>query len=283
MRMLARLMVRHARLGICASWATHLAVGVLSLILCLYVAASARSVWGVDLSGVTFGDYLFGILEGTANPVGTTSEFADRGLSLPFPWLLITLSLCACTVSYPWRDALGTGWGIVVASGDRWSWWLATCGWVVMRVSSFWLVVAGVAAAWTGVTSGSMSPDVSWSDAGLLHVAGIAGAEGRPILPNLVMILPASVALCLFQTALSLAFGQVPGLAMSLVGLVLSVFSSTPWLMGSYLMCARGPGFVDPGFDVGFGLCLSALISLVSVVLGGLLFSLMDLVERERT
>ena len=215
---------------------------------------------------------------------GGIREFdRERDLFFQFPaaWILMLASIAYVTLSYPYRDLMGFGRSVLIASGSRRDWWVAKCAWVVASALLCCLLVMGSCALMTLVGGGALGLTVGGDAFGaLLHFP--PDSETPLEIAPFVMVLPCVVAsLCLMQMALSLVAGPVLSFGATMALLLWSAYFFNPALLGNYLMVARTGVAVSNGTDPCAGLALALGTGLVSVLLGGLYFSRMDCVDKE--
>ena len=252
----------------------------------LAVALVAAGVIGFSwlvAKALGYGALSFSFGDSLAACAGGISIFdPERDLRFRFPaaWILMLLTIAYVTLSYPYRDLMGFGRSVLVASGQRRSWWLSKCAWVVAASLASCAVVAMVALAAPAVMGGAMSmrmgPEVP--HALLFESAPDASLE---LLPFVLSCCCMMVALCLMQLALSLVVRPVLGFCATASLLLGSAYAFLPALPGNYLMVARTSAVIAEGTDPLVGVGLAVVVAVASVVLGGIYFSRMDCLDRE--
>ena len=207
----------------------------------------------------------------------------DKGDVFRFPaaWSLLLMAVAYVPLSYPYRDLMGFGKSVLVASGSRISWWLSKCLWVIAATLASFTVFLALSAGAALLAGGGLSPTIS---SGLPTLAGFM-AMTSPISCDLPAFLAVAVvvvcSLCLLQTALSLVVRPVLSFAFTAALLLASAYVYSPLLLGNYLMVARTAGVAEEAMDPTTGLVLAVVVGVASVVGGGAYFSRMDCVGKE--
>lgn len=232
---------------------------------------------------IDYWDPPFTFGEAIVAAMGGMSVFdPDHEVAFRFPagWMLMLMLVAYIPLSYPYRDLMGYGREVLVASGSRWSWWLSKCLWVtlVALLGCALLVVACaiVSLLWGGEPS-LLVPD------GFLECAGLGSELAGPYdLRPFVLVFPLMVvAVCLLQLALSLALGPTLAFASTSVVLLASAYLFHPLLPGEYLMIARLDLSIPNGMSLRSGAIYALVIAAASVLVGGLHFSRMDCIDKE--
>ena len=102
------------------------------------------------------------------------------------------------------------------------------------------------------------------------------------IIPSIAVIFVSLAALALFQLLLSLITGPVISFACSISILFLSAFYFDPLLIGNSMMLARSDCLMEGGISASAGMRIAISLAGVSVLVGGFLFSRMDITDKER-
>lgn len=262
--------------GFSALWRSYLATTGLFflLVLALHLDAAGRMTGPFSL-----GDYLVSFVAGSK----TYSFSPEEPFRFPIAWAALLMLGAYATLWYPYRDLMGMGKHLMVSMGSKWTWWLSKCAWVVCSVVLFCLIGLVVACVCTVVLGGSLSLDVSGPLPSILdfNLADVAYAPQGVGLFLFVAVPVALVALCLVQLTASLLLRPVLGYAVTMALLLLSLFYENPWLLGNELMAARSTSLLIEGIPPLSGLVVSATFAVLAVVLGGMLFSWMDILAKE--
>lgn len=260
----------------CAVFSGAFAVMIAAAVSALWLTSAA---YGIDWACFTLGDNLVGILGGMRQ--------VEPGLQitryrLPGVWLLMILLVAYAPLTYPYRNLMGFGKQIVVAGGSRRLWWMAKCAWVVLYVSVLCVIAFCVVAAMTACVGADLSLAVSGGSLDAVDV-NMADLVEPPwdVIPFLVMVPAVLVCLCVVQLALSLVIRPVLSFVVTLSILMVSLYSSIPALLGSYLMAARTSCLFVSGFDVSGGITLCVVISCFAVAAGLAVFDHMDIMSKE--
>lgn len=261
--------------------ATAVSLAALALVAAAVVGAFwlKAASYGTDWMSFTLGDNLVGVLAGMK--LLDLSALNSRFV-LPVSWVLVVLLIAAVPLGYPYRNIMGFGRSVLVAGGSRLSWWLSKCVWVVLCVCFAYAVVVVVAAAMTMCAGGELTFD---ADAFALGVLDIDVRElrelPRSVLPFLAVVPVAASSLCVLQLALSLAIRPVMSFAATIALVVASIFFPLPVLAGNYLMAARAACLFSNGSDVGLGVALCLAVAACAIVVGGIAFCRMDIIDKE--
>lgn len=271
-----RCFVFDVREGWAALWRWYIATAVLFSLLALSLhLESAGRMEGT----FTLGDYLVSYMAGMKSYFFSYEE----PFRFPVAWGVLLMFAAYLTLWYPYHDLMGMGKQVMVSVGSRWSWWFAKCAWVVWSVGLFWAIGCVTAGAWTLLSGGSFSLDIS--DA-LPDILDFRRADVAPTTHGLDIFLfvgvpCALVALCLVQLATSLLLRPVISYAVTLSFPMVSLFYQNPWLIGNELMAARSMSLLLEGVPVMGGMVVSLTLSVVAIVAGGLMFSWIDVFDKE--
>ena len=272
-----RLVAMDIREGFAVLWRWYAVSGVF-FVLCiasLYLQAAAP-----DFSGMRFtlGDYL-------VNDVAGMKQFIvldHEPFRFPVAWAVMFLLVAYVTLWYPYRDLMGSGKQVVIAGGSRWAWWLAKCVWVMVAVGAFFILAFAVASVWTFAAGGEYSVRVSERLPELLAFSPAQVTQPPyEVLSCLLGVPVVTAALCLIQLLLSLLIRPALSYAVTVAILFLSAFYFNPWLIGNYLMAARSAALMQGGVDAVMGLTLSVTLIVAVSIGGGLVFSHMDILNKE--
>lgn len=275
MKVFLRLFVRDVRDGFYEIAGLLLAFFMLQLVFFAVLRVRFDILCGSPL--VSFGDCLMWFLAGIQVYVFDPAD----PLKIPAQWLLTLLFVAFASVLYPSRSLSRMGVYLILASGDRWRWWLSKCAWVLLCVVAFFFVGIAAAAFFVLLTGG----EFAGASAQTLVAAGVGeaipNASSWPlgvVAPVLVGEAFLIVSLCHAQLLVAFSSRPIAGLVLFGAVLFLSAFVFTPFLPGSFLMAARNEAFVYGGLNLWQGCAFSAVLSVLSVVVGGILFRRKDLI-----
>lgn len=234
---------------------------------------------GVSLAGLSIGDFLLYYFAGTSR----FFAFGGDPFRLPVIWAFVCLFALYLVLWYPYRDLLGFGRTAIVVGGSRWRWWLAKCVWVIVAIAVFCLCAFVIAAVSSLLVGGRLSLAASEEMPFLLGLRESQLAELPYLMgPSIAVVFASLAAIALFQLFLSLVAGPVISFACSISILFLSAFYFDPLLIGNSMMLARSDCLMEGGISVSAGVCVAALLAAISILIGGLLFSQMDITDKER-
>lgn len=250
----------------------------------LFAAVSASLVLqalalDMPLTSLSVGDFFLYYFAGASQ----FFAFGSDPFRLPVVWSFVCLFALNLVLWYPYRDFLGFGRVAVVAGGSRWRWWFAKCAWVIVAIAAFCLCAFIVAILSSLLFGGRFSLTASEEMPFLLGLRESQLAEPPYLISSSIAVLFASLAaLALFQLFLSLVTGPAISFACSISILFLSAFYFDPLLIGNSMMLARSGCLMEGGVSVFAGMCIAASLAGVSIVMGGLLLSRMDITDKER-
>lgn len=234
---------------------------------------------GMPLASLSVGDFLLYYFAGTSQ----FFAFGGDPFRLPVMWAFVCLFALYLVLWYPYRDLLGFGRAAVVVGGSRWRWWFAKCVWVVVAIAVFCLCAFVVASTSSLLVGGCISLTVSEEMPFLLGLRESQLAEPPYSIGSSIAVAFASLAaLALFQLLLSLVTGPVISFACSISIIFLSAFYFDPLLIGNSMMLARSDCLMEGGISVFAGACIASSLAGASILAGGLLFSWMDITDKER-
>lgn len=265
------------RVDLCESWTTLLPrVLLLSLIAVVVVLFSWLVMMAQDVARPfpSFAEVI-GMCLGGMPPY---DPGRDARFVLPAAWLLVTMTAIWVPLDYAYRELLGMGRSILTRAGSRWAWWLSKCTIVTIWSLLSCLVVLSTCMMATGLLGGNALLSLDYDESCALGFLATADYPAI-IAPFLVAACWSVSALSLVGSLVSLLFRPRVGLCAMAVYLLFSAYLDSPVLLGSYLMVARSDAIMSGGVHASFGALLSVLIAIGSVVLGGALFSWLDLVE----
>ena len=202
---------------------------------------------------------------------------------LPVAWLGLVMVVLFLVLWYPYRDLMGAGQRLLVQGGSRWVWWASKVAWVTLSVAVFWLLTAAAALAVCAASGGDVSTEIDQAPAIAANlepsVLSPVPGDGAAFVAGTLLAL---VALALLQLTVSLAVSPLCGYGVSVSLLVCAVFADGPWLVPVYLMGARCDPVVAGGLDPVAGMAVSLVVCVASVLVGGRIFSTMNILPKER-
>ena len=288
MRRFLRLFKCDARNGVCATGKTVIAICLflLLLVLSFYVRIGDMALADevsiakelVRCGPFSSGDYLAYLLAGKGPWLASDGE----PFKFPAAWMVLFGLFLYMTLWYPFKDLRGMGALVLVAGQSRWLWWLSKCLWVAMCSTAIIVLLAAVAVFWAVLTSG----DISWVPAGRIEAILSQEPSLRPespgsVLPFFVCALTAGLGLSMLQLALSLFVRPLLSFAACFSLLFVSVCQFNSYLLGNYLIAMRSSALMTGGMDPVVGIVLGVGVSALSVLVGGIRFSGVDLLDKE--
>ena len=208
------------------------------------------------------------------------SDTMDK-LRLPIMWILLMSGCLYLNLDYMLNDLSLTGQQIVVRSGDRREWFLSKCVWNLMNCGVYILLVGATAAIFTLFTGGDLSLSCDPAALDTLYRGEVKAGTVSPFTVLTVsLFLPYLTvsALSLLQMTLCLAVRPVLCFLLSEVALLLSVYCSSPLILGNGAMGIRSGLLVSKGVDpwIAAGECV--VIVLLCAVFGAWEFKRSDII-----
>lgn len=265
------------RNGLVNQWIKYLIAAVIFLFLCgtlyqLVVLDNGYSSGNTHLSNPTLGDYLYHLLCGMELIVLGRSKFA----TVDFLWVLINLFLAYIVSFYPFKDLHGFGQLMLIRSQKRDYWWMSKCIWIVGCVTLYYVVMWIAAIAFTVGTGGELTL-VPTAEIQELATNGRGSVEGlnaqNMLLRTLVYPWLASLTISMLQMTVSLLTQPVIGLLTVCVVVTVSIFNTSFWAPGNYMMLIRQ--HLPIHWD--WGCWLMVFVVLLSVAVGYIDFKRHDI------
>lgn len=264
--------------GFRSLWQWYMGAVVLFAVVSSSLVLQALAL-GMPLTGLSIGDFLLYYFAGTSQ----FFAFGGDPFRLPAIWAFVCLFALYLVLWYPYRDLLGFGRAAVVVGGSRWRWWLVKCVWVVVAIAVFCLCAFVVAVASSLLVGGYLALSISEEMPFLLGLRESQLAEPPYLMgPSIAVVAASLIALALFQLFLSLVVGPVASFACLISILFLSAFYFNPLLIGNSMMLARSDCLMEGGVSFFTGIGIAASLAGASIAVGGLLFSRMDITDKER-
>ena len=228
---------------------------------------------------LTMGDYFFNLTAGGS----AFNSLSSTPFELPISWFVPLLLLAYITLWYPYRDLMGSGKAMMIASGSRWSWWLAKCAWIIVCVVSYCLIALVVTVVFALIARCDKSLHATFLATMLLRFQDAVNVDLASY--NIVSFLrtvPIGIcALCLLQLTISLVARPLWGYVTTVSILFISAFIEHPLLLGSNLMAIRSTAFAAHGITSEWSVGLGVAITLLSIFLGGYFLTKTDILEKE--
>lgn len=240
-----------------------------------------------DLTYTSFGDMIFFGFSGIPR-----YQFSpDKPFVFPALWMLLFLLPMFFVSYYPFYDLLGFGKNVLIQVRRRNTWWLSKCAWIAIYITTYFLLIYAVAAAFclvlriplstrisqeayemvVGMTAGQANPD---SASVLLPFSGRMDIQ-LFVLPALSMI-----AIALLQMTVSLISTPIYSFILSAGILISSAYYMSPYLLGNYCMAMRSNLILPDGMGAGNGILLAAAVSIFSIILGMVVFERNDIISK---
>lgn len=273
------LLAHDIRQGILAAWKQYLMALVLFLLLCLELFMT-WCYWRESHPAapvLTAGDLWFHLFQGMK-----MFDPADTNFRVNISWLMVNLYLAYVVSAYPFRDMKGFGQQVLLRWRNRRTWWLGKCLWSTGGVIVYYGTAAVAVVLFTLCTGGSWNllpqPEV-------ISTLTDGAASSAMTLPQMAVYgllnpLLVSMGLSLLQLLVSLLLRPLAGLIVTASLLVISIFSSSPFLPGCYLMLMRTPPQIPDGVGTSGAVLFGLLTLAVTVLVGCAAFARYDIVEK---
>lgn len=201
--------------------------------------------------------------------------------TIPAFWLLTYLLLAYITLYYPFEDLEEFGQNILIRSKGRMMWWFSKCAWILISVVCYFLLAWAVMAIGCLITGGPLNMELS-PNIPLLCSIQIEYQMPQTMIPQmLVLPLLVMIGLNLLQMTLSLIFKPFYSFIVTATILLISTYYLSPACIGNYAMPFRSHLLLSNGVGLNTGMLISAIIIVVSVAVGGLIFRKRDILKGE--
>lgn len=259
---------------------------LISLVLFLGFCIGFVCTKGSNLTTRTFGDFLFYITAGMEEYV----PMPGNVFMFPALWMLLMLVPLYITLYYPFKDLTEYGKNVLVNSKSRSAWWLSKCVWAVASVFLYFLLLWGVIVLFCLCGGGILSLGVSKSliyklipmpAENIYALSGEGLVSGKLILQMFLMPVLIVSAFSILQMTASLWIKPFFSFCISAGALVLSAYYLHPAFLGNYAMSQRNSILIQNGVRLEIGIMFSAVLLLISCVVGLCAFRRYDILNKE--
>ncbi len=221
---------------------------------------------------LSFYDYILYVIRGV---VRVTGQNVNR-LEIPYVWISLCVMNGIMVLDYMYSDMRGIGRNVLVYSRKKSVWWLSKCITTVVSVSIVYIFIYISACIFSIIGRGGMSgvhtdtfrilypKDTAFMSSDMVNRMSVKVLLYVVIFPWLI-----SVAIGLFQLALSLYVKPVLSFIIVIIIDGLSVFSNSILLWGNWFMAERCDIFVKNGHNTGIILIMAVTLGAISVIAGG--------------
>lgn len=240
-----------------------------------------------DLTYTSFGDVMFWGFSGMPR-----YQFSpDKPFIFPALWMLLFLLPLFFVLYYPFYDLLGFGKNVLIQVRRRSTWWLSKSAWIVIYVTVYFALIYAATALFCLVMRIPLSTRISQKVYEIVAgmTVGQANADsGNVFLPFSgqmdiqLFVLPilSTIAIALFQMTVSLISTPIYSFILSAGILFSSAYYMSPLLLGNYCMAMRSNLITHDGMDVGNGVLLAVTVSIISIILGLIIFERNDIISK---
>lgn len=231
---------------------------------------------GITSSYPSFSDYLIDIFK------GMEIYQKNKPFEIPVSWLMINIYIAYLVSFYPFQDLNGYGQQIILHSKNRKQWWLSKCIWNISTVLTFYLIgylVIFLFLLFSGNFSLPRNKDINL----LISNVNTANLQLESvILIGFILPIITSIAISLFQLSLAMFCKPILSCIIIISLLVVSAYSTSPLLLGNYLMILRNNLIsLNNGVSEVTGIWISVFLSIFSICSGYLKFKYLDILHKE--
>ncbi len=246
---------------------------------------------GIDLSfrmfdsHLTIFDYFFYLFFGMEEYINSPGN----QFRFPALWICLMILPSYITLYYPYKDLNGYGKIILLKMQNKKIWYLSKCVWIVFSTLLYFglafLVMICVSKFNKAIFTEGISFDVITRFVPMITAeTGLNFNEkGYIIIDFIHFSLPVfvSVTANIMQLFLSLFLKPYISFVLTVSYAVASTYYLKAFMFFNYGMIGRSSVFLSNGVDFYLGLILSSIIILVSVLVGIIVFSKQDIINRE--
>lgn len=223
-------------------------------------------------------DYVFYIFAGKEEYKPTIGE----SFSFPSVWTLLFVFVMFMTLIYPFKDLNGFGKFVLMNTRSRKIWWYSKCCWIIVTMAIVNIIILSVITVFGLLTKASFSGEVSG--------CCIAVANNKfdyymykDFHIGLKLLLPFFVmtAMSMLQMTISLAVKPNVSFMLTVAHLISAAFYKTPFLFANYTMLLRSDTVAESGLSASQGILLTVLVTAVSMIIGSIVFSRRDILNKE--
>ena len=259
------------RQGILLKWPFYLITFAISLgLTALFVVSKNNLIVQGKISGsVSLGDAFYYMFRGMRE----YDPLLKKAFDIVDSFLIWNLLLAFMAGNYPVSDLKTTGKNYLVRANTRRQWWLSKCAWNVFTVLAFYMCIFAGMLIGTYLCS-LFTDNITWTSVifnpelfkkiFLVDLQG--GTQGYILAQMIVLPVAASLAISMFQMAVSLIANAPIGYITVVTICVFSAYYMKWFLIGNGMMVYRYRD-VNPN---GIGILLPLLASLIIFVLSGL-------------
>lgn len=238
----------------------------------------------------TLGDYFFYVFAGSStgafDSTGIVGDLLHGRINIQMPtsWLVFIFWMLFMTLYYPYNELHGVGKHMLILSHRREGWWFSKCVWVMLTTVCFFLTaflaVAAAALCFGASPDLSVTPYVTYD---FISDFDSLLPQNNGMLSVLLLLIPAGAALSMMQLVLSLVATPMYSYLLMAGYVLLSTYIPSGFFLSNFTVAARSASFVANGFTLTSGLLVSALVICASMLLGYIIFSRMDILNKGDT
>lgn len=220
--------------------------------------------------------YLFGGMAEFIPALGESFEF-------PVRWFLLNLILFYGTLHYPVRDLFSLGINILPRSEKRILWWFSKCVWIIIYTVFSYLIIYGAILLFCVFSSEDISFLITPDFLNRIMDARTTFQEFDNSVIYAILILPLiiTIGLNMIQMLLSLFLKPLLSYLVIIVFCLAGTYFNTGIIWSNYAMSLRSAFVVFDGYSLNVGIVLGVTIIIATMVIGGLIFRKINILEKD--
>lgn len=252
------------------------------LVAALLFSLSGLHFWDIlrfESEKATWMDFMIYIFKGSETFNLSTSE----QLKLPISWIMVIGGCLFLNLDYFLNDMTATGQQILFRCNSRKGWFISKCVWIILSCIFYY----GIGMIATLLLTISVGGDLSMVNNPVLtqglyllsEPIELTSCEGICI--GIILPLLTIIALCMMQMTLSLFVKPIFGFLTCICSLVLAVYVNSPFIIGNGAMTLRTALQSEGNMDLLAAGITCIGVTGLSIVIGTLRFSSMDILGIE--
>ena len=232
-----------------------------------------------DIAGTSLGDVMFYVFGGMREYIPLPNE----PFTIPYLWFLNHLLILYFTLHYASDDLSGVGQQMIYRAGGRIKWWVSKCIWNFTSVVLYYLVSFSTIIVFCLIKGNEISLTFSSFMRNIIYFGPKdLGLETWDIALE-VSLMPflVTLALSIFQMALSLVFKPAFAFIFSSVMLISSAYYLTPYLIGNFSMAVRSSKVVSNGVNLTDGIIATLVMIALGIIIGILAIRRYNVLSKE--
>ena len=253
------------------------------LVAALLFVLSALHLWDIlrfESEKATWMDFMIYIFKGS-EPLSNLSTLEQ--LKLPISWIMVLGGCLFLNLDYFLNDMTTTGQQILIRCNSRKGWFLSKCVWIILSCIAYY-GIGMIAILFLTISAGGdlsiINNPVLTQEIYLLSEP-VAVTSVEAICIGIVLPLLTIIALCMAQMTLSLFMKPIFSFLTCICLLVLAIYVSSPCIIGNGAMTLRTGLMPEKNIDLLAAGLVCTAVTILSIVIGTLRFSRMDILGIE--